>query len=114
VKPLIAWLAAAGVAYGTLMNVCALLFQCGCRSWWTGAATHCNIHQAGAKHCPWCTLDPNIFWGLFAGFVVCELAAVLFTRHRPWWQQFAAGVAAYLVAATLSAGVLGVFQHYWN
>ena len=96
------------------MNVCALLFQCGCRSWFTGAAAHCNIHQAGVKHCPWCTLDPSIFWSLFIGFILCELAAVLATRHRPWWWQLMAALGAYLLAATLSAAVLGVFQHYWN
>jgi hypothetical protein len=32
--------------------VCNLLFRCGCG--WLGPA-HCNIHQAVAPYCPWCT-----------------------------------------------------------
>lgn len=113
-KGLAVWGACAAFAYATLLNVCQLLFSCGCRSWWTGAASHCNIHQAGMKHCPWCTLAPEYFWSLFAAFVVAQTAAVWLARRRPWWQQAAYGLSTYLVTAALSALVLGFSQHYWD
>lgn len=109
-----AWAAGAGVAYATLLNVCGILFQCGCRSWWTGAASHCNIHQAHAKHCPWCTLAPEYFWTLFGAFVLTQGVAVWASRRRPVFQQLSLAVGAYLASAALSALVLGFSQHYWN
>lgn len=33
---------------------CAVVFECGCRSIWNGAAEFCNIHAAAPPHCPWC------------------------------------------------------------
>jgi len=106
--------ACAATAYATLLNVCALLFQCGCQSWWSGAATHCNIHQAHARHCPWCTLAPDYFWTLFAAFLAAQAVAIVVARRRPLWQQCLSGLGAYLGAALLSALVLGLSQHYWN
>lgn len=113
-RSLIAFGASASVAYATLLNLCALLFQCGCRSWFTGAAAHCNIHLAHAKHCPWCTLAPTYFWSLFGVFVAAQALAIVFLRQRPVAQQFTAALGAYLASATLSALVLGFSQHYWN
>jgi hypothetical protein len=104
----------AGIAYATLLNVCGLLFQCGCRSWWTGAAAHCNIHQAHLKHCPWCTLAPEYFWGLFGAFVLAEGVAVFALRRRAFGWQLSGALGAYLASAAASALVLGFSQHYWD
>jgi hypothetical protein len=37
------------------INLCNLIFRCGCRSLWAGAAVACNIHAQQRHHCPWCS-----------------------------------------------------------
>jgi hypothetical protein len=37
-----------------VIDYCSAVFGCGCLSLWSGADVRCNIHQAGARHCPWC------------------------------------------------------------
>ena len=39
------------------LQLCDLVYDCGCRGFWAGAAEHCNIHHAPAdspNRCPWC------------------------------------------------------------
>ena len=39
------------------LQLCDLVYDCGCLGLWAGAAEHCNVHQApaGSPHrCPWC------------------------------------------------------------
>lgn len=114
VRGWLVWAGAGAGAYATLMNVCAVLFSCGCRSWWTGAAAACNIHRAGVRHCPWCTLEPGLFWSLFAGFVAAQGIAVFALRRRAWWMQLGGAGAAYLASAAASALVLGIWSGYWR
>jgi hypothetical protein len=40
------------------IDVCALVFGCGCRSLWAGAAIACNVHNPAPPHCPWCAHLP--------------------------------------------------------
>jgi hypothetical protein len=44
-------LALSGVFF---IDVCALVFGCGCHSLWAGAAIACDVHNPEPPHCPWC------------------------------------------------------------
>ena len=54
------WLVFIGLAITTAtfwLQICDLVYDCGCRGFWAGAAEHCNIHSqpASSPHrCPWC------------------------------------------------------------
>jgi len=56
------FLIAASVGYVFFINVCDLLFQCGCQFLWAGAGQLCNVHMPGAAHCPFCSHGA---WGLW-------------------------------------------------
>ena len=36
------------------LDLCDLIFDCGCEAGWAGAADACNIHHDAPPHCPWC------------------------------------------------------------
>ncbi|MDA1094776.1 MAG: hypothetical protein O3A25_16115, partial [Acidobacteria bacterium] len=42
------------------LDLCDLIFACGCEAFWLTAAEHCNIQTAGRPDCPWCATG---IWG---------------------------------------------------
>ena len=42
------------------LDLCDLIFACGCEAFWLTAAEHCNIQTAGRPDCPWCATG---LWG---------------------------------------------------
>ncbi|MBI4465458.1 MAG: hypothetical protein HY647_12195 [Acidobacteria bacterium] len=84
-----------------LLNLCDLLFRCGCLSWWQGADRYCNIHQAGVSHCPWCSYG---WWGFIVpfGLIAMAQAGVLYAIPRLSWR-------ARLVLSLLCFPVVGAF-----
>jgi hypothetical protein len=86
--------------------LCGFLFRCGCLSLWDEAADHCNIHMAGAFHCPWCEhvgLGALGFAVMIAGQV---LAFVLLRRRGGSVRASTLGAVAALPLAALLAGGL--------
>ena len=78
--------AVAVVSASVLMPpVCNLVFKCGCSCLWTPALAHCNIHNAAAPHCPWCSHGALGYYLPYAGFIVGQLLvgalALRFTGH---------------------------------
>lgn len=61
------------------LQLCDLVYACGCRAIWAGAAEHCNIHvePSGSPHrCPWCvspTAGAVSFLGTMGWFSVAFL-----------------------------------------
>ena len=96
------------------INFCATLFQCGCQSFWGGAATHCNINHATGPHCPWCTHGG-------AGFVA-SMVPVFFVQgwavFRPglwsWKTRLVIALASFPVVGGSLGGIVGWMQGYWN
>lgn len=107
-----------GLAFGLTatfaIQFCGLLFGCGCGPLWAQAATHCNIHQHGAKHCPWCVQGG---WGFVVSMVpvFTTQAWTAFTR-RPFGLFLRAALS--LLAVPVVGGILGAlvatYQGYWN
>jgi hypothetical protein len=89
-----------------LLPVCDLLHLCGCRAPWSGAAAHCNVHEALGPRCPWCehpALGTVAMVGIFAG----QGGILLGLRRRgaAGWAAGGASVAA-LVPLALLVGAL--------
>jgi hypothetical protein len=96
------------------IDLCDLIFRCGCDHLWAGADAHCNIHNAHGPHCPFCSFGWAGYGITFAGIAVPQ--AVLAFRPRRWnlKRRFAAAVAAFPVIGSAQAVALGLFTGYWN
>jgi hypothetical protein len=113
-KKALVLLIAAGVAGAVFINVCDLFYQCGCRSWWNGAAQSCNIHTPNVPHCPWCVSGGA--WGYLSfGLIVLMQAMVAF---RPSPAGFVLRLLLALLAFPVVGGILalifGWYTGYWT
>lgn len=107
-------LAAVAVTSIFFINLCDWIYECGCRSIWSGAAAHCNIHTAGAKHCPWCsigTLGAGAVWAAIAG-VQCWVA--LRSGITNWIRRCAYTLAAFPIVGWLLGIAIGLATGYWS
>lgn len=80
-KRLVAFALTGGLSGLFLLDLCNWLFACGCRNWYAGAVTHCNIHLAHGPHCPWCSIGALGFWSLFAAMILAQ-ALILWLPSR--------------------------------
>jgi hypothetical protein len=89
---------------------CAVVFECGCRSLWSGIATYCNIHAEAGPHCPWCE-HPLIGGGVaFAAAALAQWLAVYRTNGSSWKRLVLA-----LVAFPVASGLVALVQRFaWN
>lgn len=89
------------------IDLCGLYFQCGCRSLWAGAASQCNIHHSGVKHCPLCLLPLEAFLAYIALILLAQ--GYLIWRDKWLW-----AVLAFPLLTALEALVLGWYRGYWE
>ena len=104
---------AAGVAFTLAfwINWCELIYQCGCTFYWAGAAAHCNIHQGGVRHCPWCT-NP-VYGGVALGVtLVCQLVAAFWPGVQ-YWRNLSLTIIASPAAAAVAGVAIGFWAGYW-
>jgi hypothetical protein len=109
----LALLAAIALSAVFFIDLCGLVFGCGCRSLWAGAALACNIHHAFPPHCPWCA-HPAAGGAIAFSTMAVVQASILLGPGR-------AGLLLRFVLALLSlpliAGLAGTFQgilwDYW-
>ena len=98
----------------TLIDFCNAVYACGCKSFWSGADEHCNIHHATGKHCPFCTHGGIGF--VFTALLIFSAQAWISFRAPKWtwWQRLGGGLAAYPVLGGLGAALVGLSQGYWS
>jgi len=114
IKQAAVFLVSAAITCAFIINFCALIYRCGCRSFWAGAADECNIHSYKMHHCPWCSIGA----GGFAAIVLCIVAVqagLSFGRHR-WGiaARLLSSLIAFPVAGSAIAVALGLWQGYWK
>ena len=101
------------VTFLFFIDLCNAVYGCGCRSLWRGAATGCNIHRAGIRHCPWCERKTASWASL--GLILAAQAGTCFgLRRRHWWSRLAASLAAFVIVGVLAALVTGHLSGYWS
>lgn len=107
----VAFLLALAVTGIFFVDWCAVVFQCGCRSLWSGIATYCNIHATTGPHCPWCE-HPLAGGGIaFVAAVGAQWVAVYRTSTPSLVKRL--GLA--LVAFPLASGLVALVQRFvWN
>jgi hypothetical protein len=95
------------------IDLCGAVYRCGCRSWWAGAAQHCNIHTPGVKHCPWC--EGRAAAGASLAAILAAQAAVSFGLRRwSWKKRLAGALAAFLIVGTAAGWAAGWATGYWG
>lgn len=100
------------------INFCDLVYQCGCRSFWNGAAEACNIHLADSRHCPWCSYGS---WGLYlpASTILLGQAVLSFWPEgarrgiRQRLLRLLVVLLAFPVLGGLTALAFGLHSGYW-
>jgi hypothetical protein len=95
------------------INVCDLIFDCGCRSLWAGADAMCNVHLANMRHCPICSRGISGYAVVMTAVTVPQLVASVWLS----WNPIARTVICLLIfpAAMLAVGgVLGIYDGYWQ
>ena len=111
--PTVALAVCAGISALFIIDYCDLLFDCGCRSLWAGAAEHCNIHDPTTRDCPWCAAG---LWGVLLplGGVIAGQAVVLLAPGRLAlrWRIAAALAAALVIGGGFGLG-FGLAAGYW-
>lgn len=106
-RKLAAFAALATATWALYINVCQLIFQCGCTWLWAGAATQCNIHRPGVKHCPVCML-PSVEYHALLAMILAAQAYCL------WRDQWAGAVLSFPLLASAQCLVLGWYVGYWS
>jgi hypothetical protein len=109
--------AAIAISSVFFIDVCGLVFHCGCRSLWAGASSACNIHKAspeGGPHCPWCA-HPLAAGAVAFVAVAGVQALVLLGRGRGGLApRLAIALLSFPVTAALIGAVQGFLWDYWG
>jgi hypothetical protein len=91
---------------------CGFMFGCGCSFLWSGALSHCNIHNPMPPNCPWCT--GPLYLQMIPFLVVCvaAYAGIKIMRHfntANFFLDAAAGLLVALVTGVLLALIYKTF-----
>ena len=117
VRFLLPRLACLGVAVAItqvfFIQYCDLLFDCGCRALWAGAAEYCNIHQASPPHCPWCLHDGSFGQWAF-GLVSFTQAVIAIWPGRLGMLRAVSVLLAFPVVGAVAGLAMGIATGYWN
>ena len=97
-----------------VVDFCAAIFGCGCLPLWSGADAHCNIHQAGTRHCPWCAQGLAASAVPWALIVAVQAAISFWPRPIPAAVRAVSALAAFPVAGGVLALAYGIAAEYWK
>ncbi len=93
---------------GLFLNVCDLLYDCGCTWAWAGGVAPCNIHQSEGPHCPWCAHGAAGSGLVFSLTALAEISAA-----RGAARSTLSRLAASLIAGAVTLVALGLL-FAWN
>ena len=107
---------AAAIAVSSVFfsDVCGLIFGCGCRSLWAGAAVACNIHNAAGPHCPWCAHPLAAGAVAFAAMAAVQALILLGPGRAGLKLRFARALLAFPLTAGLVGAAQGFLWDYWT
>jgi hypothetical protein len=104
----------AAITCAFIINLCALVYGCGCHSWWNGAAESCNIHDEEAHHCPWCSIGTVGLYSVEAGILAIQALLSFGPGSRNLAIRLLASVAAFPIVGSIIGIVLGLRSGYWS
>ncbi|REJ73512.1 MAG: hypothetical protein DWQ36_06890 [Acidobacteria bacterium] len=102
------------LANAFMIDLCDLVYDCGCRSLWDGAAEDCNIHDATTHDCPWCTTG-RLGVVLPPALVLATQGLIAFWPGRlAWWKRLLLALLAFpAVGGAVGLG-FGLATGYWS
>lgn len=101
------------VAATFFLNVCHLIYDCGCVSIWSGGAAFCNIQTAGPPDCPYCA-RPNVAYGALYGTFLVQGALIFTPGSLGLGRRALLGLVAFPLVVGATGIVLGSLAGYWN
>ncbi len=111
---IVLFLAGSGATALFIINLCALIYSCGCQSWWAGAATACNIHHMESRHCPWCSIGEFGFYSIVAIIILAQAVISFAPRPASWIQRISYTFLVFPVIGGAIGFALGLYQGYWK
>jgi hypothetical protein len=114
IKKAAVFLFTAAITCVFIINFCALIYRCGCHSFWAGAADECNIHDHEARHCPWCSVGTEGFAAVALSIVAVQAALCFAPYPRGLTARLLSSLIAFPLAGSAIAVVLGWWQGYWK
>jgi hypothetical protein len=96
------------------IDLCAVIYQCGCRSLWAGAADMCNIHIPGARHCPFCAHGAGWYRTVLGLVLIPQLVVCWWPTRWEWPSRLILTMLVFPVATVLLAVALGIADGYWR
>ena len=96
------------------LDLCHLIYQCGCDHLWGDQALHCNIHTPGARHCPWCRVGATGAGIIYALILAAQAAGAFLPRRWPWGVRLTSAVFLFPVAGGVEGLILGMIMGYWD
>lgn len=111
--------ALAAVCAGVLfVDMCGVIFDCGCTSLWAGGSASCNVHNASGPHCPWC-VHPTAIATAVGGVLLAQAALIfgplpLAASALGVWGRLVAALLAFPAVAAVLGLVHGKGYGYWG
>ena len=105
--------ASAGIAGAGLIEICAAVFRCGCRAWWSGGAARCNMYMPG-PHCPFCVHDRTGYHAALAAILAVQAAVCLWPARMKMRLRFLFAILAFLLVGFAVALAYGWSSGYWS
>lgn len=111
--------ALAAVGAGVLfVDVCGLIFDCGCTSVWAGGAALCNVNHASGPHCPWC-VHPLAGATAMGGVLLAQAGLIygplpFLAASVGLWGRLIAALLAFPLVAAVFGTVQGNWYGYWG
>ena len=100
------------------IDMCDLIFDCGCTWLWAGGTALCNAHHTTGPRCRWCAHDTagaTAFLGVMlaqAALIYGPLPAAV--RSLGIWGRFVAALVAFPVVAAVIGVIHGNWYGYWG
>ncbi len=101
------------VAAAFFLNVCHVIYDCGCVSIWNGGAAFCNIQTPGPPDCPFCA-QPNVAYGALYGTFLVQGVLMLAPGSLGLGVRALLGLAAFPLIVGVTGIVLGLQVGYWS
>jgi len=107
--------ACAGILF---VDMCDLIFDCGCTSLWSGGSALCNVNHATGPHCPWCA-HPTAGATALLGVLAAQSSLIygplpLVAASLGVWARLAAALIAFPTVATVLGALHGAWYGYWG
>ena len=96
------------------LDFCDLVYDCGCRASWAGAADACNVHDPDPPHCPWCATGWVGAWVPYGTIVLVQGVAALWPGRLGLAYRALLVLLAFPLVGGLNGLVFGWVMGYWS